>query len=455
MSVPEPTADPPVPPPAAAVPLTALPKQLLEGYLDAALQVVRGGDAATLPGALRGFANWAPRKLRSSRVLALVKRALETDEGFRAAVDAVVLASEPTLAELLRGGRHDDALASGESPEAVARVAVALGPDGTAAVKAAIDRAEVDAAQAQAARSEQATAEVAAELEAARRRAEQETAAARDARERQRGLHEELRRTERERRRLAARVQQLEQELRTVRADAEHARTAAADERRRLRAKLAEQRGLLEETQRANRALRRQNGTDPAVTEAVGALERDLNALRRAAGIDTDPLAAAGAAGRNPPPERRTPLPVPGGRTADDPETLKAWAAAPGVLLLVDGYNVTKHPQGFGDRSLEDQRTILLVRCRRLVRRGNEVVVVFDGAEVGPVPTARLAVNGVGVVFTDEGRTADDEIVARVNAAPPTQPVVVVSSDNEVRSRSAQLGASVARATALLGLGMR
>jgi predicted RNA-binding protein with PIN domain len=55
-------------------------------------------------------------------------------------------------------------------------------------------------------------------------------------------------------------------------------------------------------------------------------------------------------------------------------------------------------------------------------------------------------------VFTDEGRTADDEIVARTNATPPERPVVVVSSDNELRSRVAALGANVSRSPALLGL---
>jgi predicted RNA-binding protein with PIN domain len=437
----------------AAAGLTGLPEPLLEGYLEAALQVVRGGNPARLPGALRGFATWAPRKLRSPRVVAMVKRALETDQDFRGAVDATVLDSEPALAELLRGGRHDDALASGESPEAVARVGIALGPAGAAAVKAAVDRAEVDAAQAQAARMEAATAEVSAELAAARKRADDEAAAARSAREHARGLNEELRRAERERRKLELRVQQLEQELRDHRAEADSARSAAAAERRRLRAKLAETRGLLEETQRANRALRRASGVDPAVAEAVAALERDLRALRRAARLDTTPLAGASPAPS--PPDRREPLPVPGGRTADDPETLKTWAAAPGVMVLVDGYNVTKHPQGFPDHSLEDQRTVLLVRCRALVRRGTEIVVVFDGAEVGPVPTARVAVNGVKVVFTDADRTADDEIIARVNAAPPQQHVVVVSSDNEVRTRAAKLGANVVRAPALLALDAR
>jgi predicted RNA-binding protein with PIN domain len=120
--------------------------------------------------------------------------------------------------------------------------------------------------------------------------------------------------------------------------------------------------------------------------------------------------------------------------------------------VLVDGYNVTKHPAGFPDRGLEDQRTLLLDLCRRLARRfGAEVTVVFDGGTVGPIPT-RLPLGPVEVVFTDAGRTADDEIVARTNAAPAERPVVVVTSDNELRSRVAALGATVTRSQALLGL---
>ena len=102
---------------------------------------------------------------------------------------------------------------------------------------------------------------------------------------------------------------------------------------------------------------------------------------------------------------------------------------ADGVLVLVDGYNVTKHPLGFPERGLEDQRTLLPDLCRRLARRfGAAVTVVFDGGTVGPLPT-RLPLGPVEVVFTDAGRTADDEIVARANAAPPERPVVVVRSE--------------------------
>jgi predicted RNA-binding protein with PIN domain len=432
--------------------LAELPGELIGDYLDAALTVVRTSDPAELPGALRGFANWNPRRLRRPRVLALVKRALETEKGFRSAVDAHVLAGEATLAGLLRDGRAVEALASGEPPATVVKVGLALGADGRGAVDAALRRSEIDAAQDKAARSASAAAAVEAELAAARRRAEDEAASARAAREQARAAADEARALERERKRLEVRVRELTDELHEARTAAETAEHRSAAERRRLTTRLSEQQGLVADLQRANRALRRPDGVDPALAESVKALERDLGALRRAAGLD--PVRQQGPGRQGPVrPERRTPLPVPGGRTTDEPETLLAWASAPGVLVLIDGYNVTKQPNGFPDRSLADQRTLLVTRCARLARRAGELIIVFDGAEVGPLPPSRLAVRGVGVVFTDADRTADDEIVARVNATPPERPVVVVSSDNEVRDRSAALGANVIGSPTLLALG--
>jgi predicted RNA-binding protein with PIN domain len=346
--------------------------------------------------------------------------------------------------------------------------------------------AETSQARSEAAAVRAALAGVEGELAAARARAEAEAAGARAAREELRAARDELRRVERERRGLADQVESLERELARSQAALRAAREEAAGDQRRLGGRVAELQARLAEAQRNYRALRRSAGqVDPAVAEAVGALERDLDTLRRATGLTDDdgaggtgwgpggpgaanqggPAGSAGGKGRGTGggahagsgpgaarPERRVPLAVPGGRGADDPETLAAWMATGGVLVLVDGYNVTKHPQGFADRGLEDQRTLLVDLCRRLARRfGAEVTVVFDGATVGPLPT-RLPLGPIEVVFTDAGRSADDEIVVRTNAAPPERPVVVVSSDNELRDRVAALGATVARSPALLGL---
>jgi predicted RNA-binding protein with PIN domain len=439
--------------------LPELPEALLAGYLDAALATLRTADQGELPGPLRQYQTWTPKRLRHPRVLGLVRRTLDLDRSFRESVDKRVLDDEEVLAGLVRSGRHTEALASGETPEAVARVGLALGPAGAAAVQAAVEAAATSQARAEAAAVRSALAGAESELDAARDRAEAEAAAARAAREELRAAREELRRAERERRVLADRVEGLEGELAQSQAALRTASSEAAAERRRLGGRLAELQARLAESQRSYRALRRSAGqVDPVVAEAVGALERDLEALRRAAGLTdaagptqgTKMVEAGSPAGGGP--GRRTPLPVPGGRGADDPETLAAWMATDGVLVLVDGYNVTKHPLGFPDRGLEDQRTLLVDLCRRLARRfGAAVTVVFDGGTVGPLPT-RLPLGPVEVVFTDAGRIADDEIVIRTNAAPPERPVVVVSSDNELRDRVTALGANVVRSPALLGL---
>ena len=455
--------------PSGPGPLPEVPEALLSGYLDAALATLRAADQGELPGPLRQYQTWTPKRLRHQRVLSLVRRTLDLDQSFRKAVDERVLQEEEALARLVRAGRHAEALASGETPEAVARVGLALGAEGEAAVQAAVSAAATSQARAEAAAVRSALAGAENELDTARERAEAEAAGARAARDELRAVKEELRRVERERRTLADRVEGLERELAQSAAAVRAARDDAAAEQRRLSGRVAELQARLGESQRNYRALRRSAGqVDPAVAEAIGAVERDLATLRRVAGLAEQGGKGRGAGSAGPGsgsgsgpgsgsssargPERRSPLAVPGGRGADDPETLAAWMATDGVLVLVDGYNVTKHPQGFADRGLEDQRTLLLDLCRRLARRfGAEVTVVFDGGTVGPIPT-RLPLGPVEVVFTDAGRTADDEIVVRTNAAPPDRPVVVVSSDNELRSRVTALGATVTRSPALLGL---
>jgi len=440
-------------------PLPDLPEALLGGYLDTAVAALRAANASDLPGALRQYQTWTPKRLKHPRVLALVKRALGTDPAFRAVVDGRVLEEEEALARLLRAGRHVEALASGEAAEVVAKVGIALGEAGAPAVQAATDALATSNAQAEAAAARSALAGASDELDAARTRAEAEAASGRAAREELRLVRRELHRAERQIEALTERCRDLEGDVRRAEAAVQAARQQAVDEQRRLNGRLAELQAHLTETQRQYRTLRRASvQIDPVVAEAVGALERDLATLRRAVGLPDPGRKRSGgpaAPGQPRQPERRTPLPVPGGRGADDPETLAAWMSVPEVLVLVDGYNVTKHERGFPEKSLEDQRTLLVDLCRRMARRwGAQITVVFDGANVAPVPT-RLPLGAVDVVFTDPGRTADDEIVARVNAAPPERPVVVVSSDNELRQRSAALGASVTRATALLGLASR
>ena len=123
-----------------------------------------------------------------------------------------------------------------------------------------------------------------------------------------------------------------------------------------------------------------------------------------------------------------------------------------GGRWLVDGMNlIGSRPDRWWNDPDRAVRRLVEELDRYARATGEDVTVVFDGGTVGPIPT-RLGLGPVEVVFTDAGRTADDEIVARTNAAPPDRPVVVVTSDNELRARVTTLGATVTRSPALLGL---
>jgi predicted RNA-binding protein with PIN domain len=147
----------------------------------------------------------------------------------------------------------------------------------------------------------------------------------------------------------------------------------------------------------------------------------------------------------------RRPLSVPAGLLGDARETLEVWLATPGVSLLVDGYNVTKAPGGFGDLTLEDQRRRLLQPLINLVRRFEvEAVIVYDGDTVS-AGVARVARGPVRVEYSKPHETADDHLVARLQGA-PASPVIVVTNDRELQRRATALGATIATSGQLLSL---
>ena len=79
---------------------------------------------------------------------------------------------------------------------------------------------------------------------------------------------------------------------------------------------------------------------------------------------------------------RRTPLPVPPGLLDDSTEMADYLFAIPKMLVLVDGYNVTR--EAHDDWELIDQREWLEQNLRALTARSDvEFDVVFDGADVG------------------------------------------------------------------------
>ena len=143
------------------------------------------------------------------------------------------------------------------------------------------------------------------------------------------------------------------------------------------------------------------------------------------------------------------PCVLPLGLRGDEPDAVHTLLKVAGLTVVLDGYNVTLSPRGVGTAALADQRAWLTRLAAGMVARyGVRVVVVFDGVRERAMAAA--ATRGVQVVFTASDQTADERIVEIVSSLGAAQPVVVVSSDREVREDCEALGANVIPSDAFL-----
>ena len=146
---------------------------------------------------------------------------------------------------------------------------------------------------------------------------------------------------------------------------------------------------------------------------------------------------------------RRTPVRLPQGMVEDDPAAIEAMVRTRGVAVIVDGYNVSM--LAWPDLTAADQRERLCDALSEFQLRFRcEVTVVFDGAEVPGVRPLRR--RNLRVVFSAAGQEADEVVVGEVMFRPDDVPVIVVSSDREVRTGAEAEGATVLAADVLLQL---
>jgi predicted RNA-binding protein with PIN domain len=113
-----------------------------------------------------------------------------------------------------------------------------------------------------------------------------------------------------------------------------------------------------------------------------------------------------------------------------------------GVVLLVDGYNVSK--LRWPELSITEQRQRLVSALGRLAARtGADIHVVFDGADQAepalPPGPRRL----VRISFSPPGVEADDVVLELIAGIPAHRPVVVASSDRRVQDGAVLRGANV------------
>lgn len=149
---------------------------------------------------------------------------------------------------------------------------------------------------------------------------------------------------------------------------------------------------------------------------------------------------------------RRRPLPLPPAVFDDSAEAAAFLTGTDGVVLLVDGYNVSL--AGWPGEELAAQRLYLVNRLASLaVRRTTAVWVIFDGAEEHPLPPPRgSARDAVRVEFSSAGVDADEVIIERVDDLPVATPVVVATSDRRVADEVRRRGANVISTPQILQL---
>lgn len=147
---------------------------------------------------------------------------------------------------------------------------------------------------------------------------------------------------------------------------------------------------------------------------------------------------------------RRRPTPLPLGVLDDSVDAARHLISVEGMVLLVDGYNVTL--RNFGDLPIDLQRGRLVDALSALsARSGVEVVVVFDTAEEVHAAPLRRA-RSVQVQFTPVELEADDVLLDAIDRYPHDRPVTVVSSDGRVREGARRKGANVLTSEQLAAL---
>ncbi len=149
---------------------------------------------------------------------------------------------------------------------------------------------------------------------------------------------------------------------------------------------------------------------------------------------------------------RRRPVALPPGTFDDSVAAAEHLLRVGQVLVLVDGYNVTKLARP--ELGLSEQRGWLVDAAVELAARsGAHLELIFDGTdERGSAPADLGRRMGVQVRFSPDGTEADDLLLDLVAVTPVERPVVVASDDRRVQHGARRLGANVITSRQLLAV---
>ncbi len=439
-----------------------VPDQALVSALEFAVGIAAAGARQRPPMAFPPALKPYLRLQRlSGPALAGARRALEQDPAFRRRLGQVAV---PDLVDDV--GRLWLERPDGWEEQATALLAARRVEGERADAATALRKAERrrDAAEQAARRALAEVAALRAELDRQRQLAADATAEAEALRDRVEQLRAEVAQGERRLSRAAARLDSSEGREGQLQAQLDEALDRAAS---------AEQ---VRDQVLADRAGGEAAGA--AVLAGAAALQGELDQIAgRAAALGEELRRVAGALGRleprpdrapdGPPPaddgprrprggrrrgRSRTAVALPGGVYGSTREAAEFLLRHPGVLVLVDGYNVAK--LGWPDLALDDQRERCVAACEDLARRfGTDLVVAFDGRAVTGASTSQRRL--VRVRFSPEGVSADDVIREEVDGLGPEVPVVVVTNDQAIVRDVRAAGANTLASEQLLDVALR
>lgn len=402
--------------------LSDLPAQRWDVLVRGVRRAVDQLTVAEVPAALRPFSRWHPDAVRDAvRARAALAHALVSDARFRAEVaEAIADDDRRALATTLDplslrsevGGDEAVALLVVTARWGdLATLAAQLADERSAAGRAASEQASLNA-------RDPAADGLREQVRALRRRLQEAERREVDLRR----LIQQLT-SERDDAQAAAARARIEQEALVQRRDRERADQRERLARLRRRVRVAESRAAASEARRAQ------------IVSKLAALSERLQAPLLATPAPTsqrgDDVDTAGVPHRVRPAVPGRPCRLPAGVDPDSATAAMALLQVAGLRMLIDGYNVTRDARAVPDAGLEQQRAWLVrIVAGAVARFDIRPTVVFDGrADVGgAAPRAR----GVIVRFAVD-ETADELLVALLDGCRTDEPVLVVTSDREIR----------------------
>ena len=431
----------------------ALPDHLLVPLLDSAGLTLRALPPDEVPLAARSLLSFDRRGMSRGPARMQLRRALEREGSFREQAFAEFRARADVQTVLDDWGSAGAlALANATATETgfalLASALVAAEPPGADFALGVV--VATDAIYRDARDDEEEAGAVTARIAALEERVVRAEAARQLVEQERDELAERLgaeRRSRREREDRAAtealradgRIVELEAELereraRAARTEIESARAAERERSRSARAEIA-----------SARASARADALEAELQRFRNAAASASAAAAAAEPVERRPEGGASRRGSGRPARPR----LPAGLLVDSVSGADAMLRGPSVLLVVDGYNVSK--TGWPDSSLEIERESLLSALHGLhLTSGTDVVVAFDGD--GTKSFAKKGRQGVRVVFSAPGEEADAVVVEIVSKAPLQTPIVVASSDRWVREHAETFGAVVISAATLVAV---